>query len=124
MKYYKIILSVIILSFFSQIIQAQDKNSSLVNKISKNIRCLVCQGQSVYDSQSDFAMSMKLLINKKINEGYNENSIYEYLISQYGEWIVYEPKFNKNTFFLWLLPILVFLIGGWLVFNKTKFFKL
>jgi len=124
MKYYKIILSVIILSFFSQIIQAQDKNSSLVNKISKNIRCLVCQGQSVYDSQSDFATSMKLLINKKINEGYNENAIYEYLISQYGEWIVYEPKFNKNTFFLWLLPILVFLIGGWLVFNKTKFFKL
>ena len=79
MKYYKIILSVIIFSFFSQIIQAQDKNNSLVNKISKNIRCLICQGQSVYDSNSEFALSMKLLIKKKIDEGYKEEEIYDFL---------------------------------------------
>ena len=124
MKYYKIILITIVFSFFSQTINSQEKNNKLINKISKNIRCLVCQGQSVYDSQSDFAISIKLLISKKISEGYNEKAIYEYLISRYGDWIVYEPKFNKNTFFLWLLPIFVFLIGGWLVFSKTKFFKL
>ena len=99
-------------------------SSQQVDKISKNLRCLICQGQSVYDSQSDFALSMKTLIKKKIDEGKNDDEIYDFLISKYGEWIVYEPKFNKNTFFLWLLPILVFLGGGWLIFKKTKFFKL
>ena len=123
MNFFKIII-VIIFFFFSLTAEAQDSNSKLINKISKNIRCLVCQGQSIYDSQSDFAISLKLMINKKIEEGYTEEQIYDYLINQYGEWILYDPKSNKNTFFLWLLPILVFLGGGWIVFKKTKFFKL
>ncbi len=123
MNFFKIII-VIIFFFFSLAVNAQDSNNKLINKISKNIRCLVCQGQSIYDSQSDFAISLKLMINKKIEEGYTEEQIYDYLINQYGEWILYDPKFNKNTFFLWLLPILVFLGGGWIVFKKTKFFKL
>ena len=67
---------------------------------------------------------MKLVIKKKLDEGYTENQIYEYLKIQYGDWISYDPKFNKNTFFLWLLPIVVFVIGGWLIFKKTKFYKL
>ncbi len=123
MNFFKIII-VIIFFFFSLAVNAQDSNNKLINKVSKNIRCLVCQGQSIYDSQSDFAISLKLMINKKIEEGYTEKQIYDYLINQYGEWILYDPKFNKNTFFLWLLPILVFLGGGWIVFKKTKFFKL
>ena len=123
MNFFKIII-VIIFFFFSLTANAKDSNNKLINKISKNIRCLVCQGQSIYDSQSDFAVSLKLMINKKIEEGYTEEQIYDYLINQYGEWILYDPKFNKNTFFLWLLPILVFLGGGWIVFKKTKFFKL
>ena len=121
MNFFKIII-VIIFFFFSLAVNAQDSNNKLINKISKNIRCLVCQGQSIYDSQSDFAISLKLMINKKIEEGYTEKQIYDYLINQYGEWILYDPKFNKNTFFLWLLPILVFLGGGWIIFKKTKFF--
>ena len=123
MNFFKIII-VIIFFFFSLAANAQDSNNKLINKISKNIRCLVCQGQSIYDSQSDFAISLKLMINKKIEEGYTEKQIYDYLINQYGEWILYDPKFNKNTFFLWLLPIVVFVIGGWLIFKKTKFYKL
>ena len=99
-------------------------SSEQVDKISKNLRCLICQGQSVYDSQSDFALSMKTLIKKKIDEGKNDDEIYDFLISKYGEWIFYEPKFKKSTIFLWLLPILVFFIGGLIIFKKTKFFKL
>ena len=75
-----------------------ENNDEIKNKISKNIRCLICQGQSVYDSQSDFAISVKLTIEKKLNEGLNENEIYDFLINQYGEWISYDPKFNKKTF--------------------------
>ena len=123
MNYLKITIF-IFFYFFLFITNAEETNNQLVNKISKNIRCLICQGQSVYDSQSDFAISMKLVIKKKLDGNYTENQIYEYLNIQYGDWILYDPKFNKNTFFLWLLPIVVFVIGGWLIFKKTKFYKL
>ena len=123
MTYFKIIIFFLFF-IFSLHTNAEDKNNKLINKISKNLRCLICQGQSVYDSQSDFATSLKIVITNKINDEYTEDEIYEYLISQYGEWIVYEPKFGKNTFFLWLLPILVFVVGGLIIFRKTKFFKL
>ena len=123
MNYLKIV-TLIIFCFFSLIVNAQNTNTELVNKISKNIRCLICQGQSVYDSQSDFAISMKLVIIKKLEEGSTESQIYEYLKNQYGEWIKYYQEFYKNTFFVWLLPIFTFIVGGWLIFRKTKFFKL
>ena len=82
------------------------------NKITKNLRCLVCQGQSVYDSDSEFANSMKILVDKKIEEGLSDDQIYEYFRIKYGEWILYDPSINKNTYILWILPLLIFLIGG------------
>ena len=82
------------------------------NKITKNLRCLICQGQSVYDSDSEFANSLKILVDKKLAEGLSEDQIYEYLKSKYGDWILYDPELNKNTYILWLLPLLIFLIGG------------
>ena len=123
MNYLKFII-LIIFCFFSFFVNAENSNSELLNKISKNIRWLICQGQSVYDSQSDFAISMKLVINKKLDEGFTESQIYEYLKNQYGEWITYDPEFNKNTFFLWLFPIFIFLVGVCLIIRKTNFYKL
>ena len=89
------------------------------NKIAKNLRCLICQGQSVYDSQSDFALSMKKLIRIKIKEGNTEDEIYNFLKEKYGEWIVYEPEVNKNTIFLWGLPLILFIFGGLLIIRKV-----
>lgn len=85
---------------------------NLQNKITKNLRCLICQGQSVYDSDSEFANSVKLIVKKKLDNGLSEKQIYNFLKDKYGKWILYDPEFNKNTYFLWLLPILMFLIGG------------
>ena len=87
-------------------------------KITKNLRCIICQGQSVYDSQSEFALSLKVLINKKIEDGFSEKEIYNYLVEKYGEWIVYDPILSKKTYILWFLPILLFLIGGAIIINK------
>ena len=123
MKYLKFII-LFIFCFFSFFANAENLNNELLNKISKNIRCLICQGQSVYDSQSDFAISMKLVIKKKLEEGSTESQIYEYLKNQYGEWITYDPEFNKNTFFLWLFPIFIFVAGIWLIIRKIKLYKL
>ena len=88
------------------------------NNITKNLRCLVCQGQSIYDSQSDFSISMRLVIKKKLEEGLTEKEIYDFLKDKYGQWITYEPEFNKKTFILWIMPILLFIIGGAILFNR------
>ena len=106
MKIFKIITIIISVIFISNQVLAIKKNDInnhfMVDKISKNLRCLICQGQSVYDSQSDFAISMKLTIERKLNEGLNEKEIYDFLINEYGQWISYDPEFNKKTFILWI----------------------
>tara|TARA_B100001121_G_scaffold233158_1_gene206545 strand:- start:381 stop:743 length:363 start_codon:yes stop_codon:yes gene_type:complete len=88
------------------------------NKITKNLRCLVCQGQSVYDSDSEFANSLKILVDEKIKEGFSEKQIYDYFKEKYGDWILYDPGINKNTYVLWLLPLLIFLIGGAIIYKN------
>ena len=95
-------------------------NSQQVDKISKNLRCLICQGQSVYDSQSDFALSMKILIEKKIDEGKKDKEIYAFLKKKYGEWIVYDPEISKNTILLWVIPLILFIFGGILILRKVS----
>ena len=117
MKLSTFFLFIVIIFNFTGLNSAEN-NDEIKNKISKNILCLICQGQSVYDSQSDFAISIKLIIERKLNEGLNENEIYDFLKKQYGQWISYDPEFNKKTFILWILPILLFLIGGAIIVRK------
>ena len=119
MKKFKIFFILFfMLNFFS--ISFAEKNDQLKIKISKNLRCVVCQGQSIYDSQSDFAVSMKLLINKKVEQGASEKEIYEFLKDKYGEWIVYDPELNQNTILLWLIPLILFIFGGLLIIRKVS----
>ena len=122
MKLLKIFFIIVIIFNFTHV-SSSESNDELTNKISKNIRCLICQGQSVYDSQSDFSISMKLVIKKKLDEGLSENEIYEFLKNQYGQWITYDPEFNKKTFILWGLPIFLFLFGGMIILRKLNIQK-
>ena len=114
MRLFKFLLMILILGNFS--LKADEIN--LQKKITKNLRCLICQGQSVYDSDSEFANSIKILIDKKLDDGLSEDEIYEYFKKKYGEWILYDPVLNKNTYILWLLPLLIFLFGGAIIFKK------
>ena len=117
MKIFKFFLIVI---FIFPINSLKADNEVLKNKITKNLRCLICQGQSVYDSESEFSSTIKLLVKKKINEGKSEKQIYEFLRERYGDWVIFEPKLNKNTYILWLLPLLLFLLGGAIISKKFK----
>ena len=117
MKTFKIILILFIITINFKLAYAEN-NDEIVNKISKNLRCLICQGQSVYDSDSEFANSLKIVVDKKLEEGLSEDQIYEYFKTKYGEWILYDPGLNKNTYILWLLPILIFLIGGAIIYKS------
>ena len=97
------------------------------NKINKNLRCLVCQGQSVADSNSPFAQTIKLVVKDLIKEGKSEKEIYSFLADKYGDWIIYKPKINKQNFMLWFLPYLVLIIGGFIILllfkKKDKIYK-
>ena len=92
--------------------QLKADDEKLKNKITKNLRCLICQGQSIYDSDSEFATSIKIVVENKIIKGLSEQQIYSFLKNKYGEWILSDPGLSKKTFILWLLPLLLFLAGG------------
>jgi len=115
MKYLKYILIFLFL-FNLNLLNANENNSH--SEITKNLRCLICQGQSIHDSDSEFANSIKILVTKKLNDGLSEDQIYIFLKEKYGEWILYDPGFNKNTYFLWLLPLLMFIIGGAIILKR------
>ena len=115
MKILKLFFIIFFIFSFSNL---KANNQDMKNKITKNLRCLICQGQSVYDSDSEFANSLKIMVDKKIEEGLTEKQIYTFFEDKYGEWILYSPLFNKNTYFLWLLPLLIFLTGGAIIFFK------
>ena len=100
-----------------------NENQVKLLEVYKNLRCLVCQGQSIADSNSDFAATIKLVVQDQFKEGKTEDEIYKFLTSKYGEWIVYQPTFNKNNFLLWALPYVVLIFGAVIIFllvRKTK----
>ena len=117
MKSFKLILLFLFFTFFNSnnVFGENEK----VDEISKNLRCLICQGQSVYDSQSEFALSVKTLILNKLESGSSEKDIYDFLKSKYGDWIVYDPEFNNYTLALWILPLFLFIFGGFLILRKV-----
>ena len=108
--------------FFLTSTHAKENQTKLL-EVYKNLRCLICQGQSIADSNSDFAATIKLVVQDQFNEGKTEDEIYNFLTSKYGEWIVYQPTFSKNNFLLWFLPYMVLIFGAIIIFllvRKTK----
>ena len=119
MKILKILITLFLIINFSEL-KSDEINDVLKSKILKNIRCLICQGQSVYDSESEFASSIKIIVDRKIDEGLKEKQIYQFLREKYGDWVIFDPQLNKNTYILWLLPLLLFLFGGAIMYKKIQ----
>ena len=93
---------------------------SLNNKILKNLRCLVCQGQTISDSNSDFANVIKSVVDDKIEEGMTEKEIYNFLSDKYGDWILFNPPFKISSYVLWFLPYVLFAMGSLFFFYLFK----
>ena len=126
----KIYINLSLISFFLIIIshltlanENDFKTNSITNKtreIAQNIKCLVCQNQSIDESNSELAKDLKKLIKEKLEAGLDENDVYQFLSDRYGDYILLKPPLNKNTILLWFLPFII------LVFSTvyiTKFFK-
>ena len=79
--------------------------------ISKNIRCMVCQNQSIDESASPLAKDLRILIRKKLTEGLTDKDIYKFLTDRYGDFILLNPSLKKNTYALWFFPFIIFILG-------------
>ena len=127
-KTFIISLFICLIQFFSSNSYTVEPNEILENQkqefrarnISKNIRCMVCQNQSIDESNSPLAKDLRILIRNKIKDGKKDEEIYKFLTDRYGEFILLKPLFKLNTLALWLLPFVFVLIGIFIVFFHNK----
>ena len=123
-----ILLSICLIQFFSNNSYAVEPNEILKSQkqelrarnISKNIRCMICQNQSIDESSAPLAKDLRILIRNKIKDGKKDEEIYKFLTDRYGDFILLKPPFKLNTLALWLLPFIFVLIGIFIVFSHNK----
>ena len=118
----------IVILFFSKNSYAIEPEEFLQNPkqemrardISKNIRCLVCQNQSIDDSSAPLAKDLRALIRAKVQKNEPDEEIYKFLTHRYGDFILLKPPFKISTFLLWALPFVFFIVGIFILFLNNK----
>ena len=127
-KTFIIIISICLIQLFSdnsftvepeEVLENQ-KQEFRARNISKNIRCMVCQNQSIDESNAPLAKDLRILIRNKIKEGKNDKEIYIFLTDRYGDFILLKPPLKSSTLALWLLPFIFLIIGFFIVFYHNK----
>ena len=121
-------LAFFIIQFFLNVSYAVEPDEILKNQeyelrarnISKNIRCMICQNQSIDESNAPLAKDLRILIRHKIKEGSNDKEIYKFLTDRYGDFILLKPPFDLNTLSLWFLPFIFLLLGIYIVLYHNK----
>ena len=121
-------LAFCITQFFSNISYTVEPDEILKNQeyelrarnISRNIRCMICQNQSIDESNAPLAKDLRILIRNKIKEGSNDKEIYKFLTDRYGDFILLKPPFHLNTLVLWFLPFIFLALGIYIVFYHNK----
>ena len=118
-KIFILIISVISIQFYLNFSYAIDPEEILRNSkqemrarnISKNIRCMICQNQSIDESSASLAKDLRILIRSKIKDGKTDKEIYKFLTDRYGDFILLNPPLKSKTIVLWFLPFILFIIG-------------
>ena len=105
----KIYLLVIL--FFVNSVFGQNSIEEKIKNITLQLRCMTCQNQSIYDSDSDFSNDIKKIIKNQLQEGKNEKEIINFLVERFGEYILFKPLVNKKNIFLWVFPFALFIIS-------------
>ena len=127
-KKFIIVISICLVHFFLNNAQSVEPGEILKNQeqelrardISKNIRCMVCQNQSIDESNAPLAKDLRILIREKIKDGKNNDEIYEFLTDRYGDFILLNPPFKLKTLVLWFFPFIFFGIGIFIIFFHNK----
>ena len=96
------------------------KQELRARNISKNVRCLVCQNQSIDESSAPLAKDLRILIRKKIKDGNTDDEIYKFLVNRYGDFILLKPLLKFNTFILWIMPFVLLVVGIFIIYWHHK----
>ena len=99
---------------------ANESIDTKVKKLTLELRCMTCQNQSVYDSDSDYSKDIKIFVKKKFEEGLNEKEIKKILTERYGEYILFKPYFNSKNLFLWLFPFILLILSSIILLKNSK----
>ncbi len=83
--------------------------------LSKELRCMVCQNQSIDDSDAPLARDLRILVRERLTAGDSDAKVIEYLTARYGEFVLFKPRFGVGTALLWFTPLIALIAGGWLV---------
>ena len=105
---------------FSESIDREEKK---MRELASELRCVVCQNQSLLESDSDLAKDLKRLILDMYLQGKSKNEIKSFLVDRYGEFILFKPKLNKSNIILWFAPIFSLLIIALLAYRNLNFNK-
>ena len=127
-KTFIMIISICLMQFFLNNSYTVEPDEILENpkqelrarNISKNIRCMVCQNQSIDESNASLARDLRILIRNKIKDGKKDEEIYKFLTDRYGDFILLKPPFKLSTLALWFLPFIFFIVGVFIVFWHNK----
>ena len=106
--------------FFSFSSYANESIDNKVKKLTLELRCMTCQNQSVYDSDSDYSKDIKKFVKEKFKEGLNEIEIKRILTKRYGEYILFKPYFNSKNLFLWLFPFILAILSMIILLKNSK----
>ncbi len=93
-------------------IMADPGKEARARDLSRELRCMVCQNQSIDDSEAPLARDLRLLVRERIAAGDSDNQVIDFLVARYGEFVLLKPRFNPHTLLLWLLPPLALVGGG------------
>ena len=118
--YFNLVLYFLFFFICNSVLADEDLNNK-IKKLTLELRCMTCQNQSVYDSDSEFANDIKNIVKEKFNEGLNEKEIKMFLTDRYGEYILFKPYFNLKNMLLWISPFLILLVSlGFFARNLKK----
>ena len=96
------------------------KQELRARNISKNVRCLVCQNQSIDESSAPLARDMRMIVRNKITEGLTDKEVYKFLTDRYGDFILLNPPFKTSTMMLWALPFALFFIAVFVLYWHNR----
>lgn len=106
-----LIILYILIFLFSTVALGDAVIDDKVKKITSNLRCMTCQNQTIYDSDADFSKNIRQIVRQKIIDNQSEKEIINFLVTRYGEYIVFKPLFNRRNIFLWIFPFLIFALS-------------
>ncbi|MGY3483380.1 cytochrome c-type biogenesis protein CcmH [Bradyrhizobium sp. USDA 4011] len=101
-------------------IMADPAKEARARELSKELRCMVCQNQSIDDSEAPLARDLRLLVRERISAGDSDRQVIDFLVARYGEFVLLKPRLNEHTLVLWLTPPLALLLGGFALWRLGR----